>query len=72
MNLTHEQCYEAVRTRNSEFDGAFYTGVLTTGIFCKPSCSSKLPYSKNVRFFESIESAKEAGLRACKRCKPEA
>lgn len=62
--------YSAVREKNSAFDGIFYFGVRTTGIFCRPSCSSKTPKPANVSFFGSVDAAKDAGFRACLRCKP--
>jgi len=54
----------------SVFDGTFYFAVRTTGIFCRPSCSSKLPKAENVTFFSSPKEAEVAGFRACKRCRP--
>ncbi|MEO1084309.1 MAG: Ada metal-binding domain-containing protein [Acidobacteriota bacterium] len=53
-------------------DGLFITGVLSTGIYCLPSCAARKPKAQNVRFFPDEEHAKEAGLRACKRCRPDA
>lgn len=60
----------AVRSRNPEFDGMFYFGVQTTGIFCRPSCSSRSPKRENVSFFATPAEAEVAGFRACLRCKP--
>jgi AraC family transcriptional regulator of adaptative response/methylated-DNA-[protein]-cysteine methyltransferase len=60
----------AVRSRNPEFDGVFYFGVQTTGIFCRPSCSSRSPKRENVSFFETPAEAEVAGFRPCLRCKP--
>jgi AraC family transcriptional regulator of adaptative response / DNA-3-methyladenine glycosylase II len=54
------------------YDGRFYTGVVTTGIYCLPSCSARLPHFRNVRFFRTEAEAKAAGLRACLRCRPDA
>src|SRR6185436_1747831 len=62
--------WSAVRTRNAEFDGVFYFGVQTTGVFCRPSCSSRSPKRENVRFFITPTDAERAGFRACLRCKP--
>ncbi len=62
--------WHAVETRNREFDGVFYFGVATTGIFCRPSCSSKPAKRQNVSFFVSPAEAENAGFRACLRCKP--
>lgn len=62
--------WHAVETKNREFDGVFYFGVKTTGIFCRPSCSSKTAKRQNVSFFVSPLEAENAGFRACLRCKP--
>ena len=62
--------WQAVETKNAEFDGVFYFGVQTTGIFCRPSCSSKSPKRQNVTFFITPTDAEKAGFRACLRCKP--
>ncbi len=69
--LDHAACYEAVRRRDGRFDGRFYTGVTTTGIFCRPSCPARTPKSLNVRFFHHAAAASEAGFRPCRRCRPE-
>lgn len=60
----------AVETKNPEFDGVFYFGVRTTGIFCRPSCSSKVAKRQNVSFFVTSAEAERAGFRACLRCQP--
>ncbi len=60
----------AIIARDKNSDGHFYYGVITTGIFCQPSCTSRPALPENLRFFPSIESAKLAGYRACKRCRP--
>jgi AraC family transcriptional regulator, regulatory protein of adaptative response / methylated-DNA-[protein]-cysteine methyltransferase len=57
--------------RDPACDGKFFYGVKTTGVFCRPSCASRLPRPENVVFYASVESARRAGLRACKRCKPD-
>lgn len=62
--------YAAICRRDAAFDGLFYTGVLTTGIYCRPSCPARTPKLENVRFFAAPEEAEAAGLRACLRCKP--
>ena len=56
---------------NGEYDGEFITGVLSTGIYCLPSCRARKPKPENVQFFETIEQARAAGLRACKKCRPD-
>lgn len=65
-----ELAWKAVQTRDASANGSFYFGVLTTGIYCKPSCSSRQPLRKNVRFYETAAHAERDGLRACKRCRP--
>ena len=60
----------AVREKNRAFDGLFFFGVRTTGIFCRPSCSSKTPKPENVSFFATTTEAQKQGFRACLRCKP--
>jgi AraC family transcriptional regulator of adaptative response/methylated-DNA-[protein]-cysteine methyltransferase len=59
-----------VATKNRELDGVFYFGVRTTGVFCRPSCSSRQPKRENVAFFITPNDAQNAGFRACRRCKP--
>lgn len=66
-----EQCYRAVRGRDARFDGRFVTAVLTTGIFCRPSCPAQTPRPANVRFYPVPAAAQAAGFRACKRCRPD-
>ena len=69
--MDDEARYRAVRSRDPRFDGIFYTGVTTTGIFCRPSCPARTPNRSNVRFFRSAAHAVSAGLRACRRCRPD-
>jgi AraC family transcriptional regulator, regulatory protein of adaptative response / DNA-3-methyladenine glycosylase II len=66
-----DACYAAVASRDRRFDGRFVTGVLTTGIYCRPSCPARTPLRRNVRFFATAAAAQAAGLRACRRCRPE-
>ncbi len=66
-----EACYRAVKSRDRRFDGVFYTGVLTTGIYCRPSCPAITPARKNVTFHRSAAAAQSAGFRACRRCRPD-
>ncbi len=63
---------KAVAERDRAMDGVFYYAVLSTGIYCRPSCPSKRPRCENVVFFRAREAAEHAGFRACKRCKPDA
>ncbi len=62
--------WRAVRENDARFDGAFYLGVKTTGIYCRPSCRARTPKRENTAFFESWAAAEKSGLRACLRCKP--
>ncbi|EQD84017.1 AlkA N-terminal domain-containing protein [Saccharopolyspora spinosporotrichia] len=62
----------AVRSRDARFDGWFFTAVLTTGIYCRPSCPVAPPKPENMRFFPTSAAAQQAGFRACKRCRPDA
>lgn len=61
----------AVRSRDRKADGQFVYGVLTTGIYCQPSCASRPARAENLRFFDAPASAEKAGYRACKRCRPD-
>ncbi len=69
--IADKQAWEAVKRRDRSFDGRFVTGVLTTGIYCRPSCAARHPARDNVRFFATGAEARAAGLRACKRCLPD-
>jgi AraC family transcriptional regulator of adaptative response/methylated-DNA-[protein]-cysteine methyltransferase len=64
--------WDAVAARDRSMDGAFYYAVLSTGVYCRPSCPSKRPRRENVVFFRAREAAERAGFRPCKRCKPDA
>ncbi len=67
---TDDARWHAVLNNNSSADGSFYYAVITTGVHCRPSCTSRLPNRVNVRYFATFEEAELAGYRACKRCKP--
>jgi AraC family transcriptional regulator of adaptative response/methylated-DNA-[protein]-cysteine methyltransferase len=69
--LDLDECWTAVQDRDRAFDGRFVTGVLTTGIYCRPSCAARHPARQNVRFFADGTAARATGLRACKRCLPD-
>ncbi|MFJ5918381.1 DNA-3-methyladenine glycosylase 2 family protein [Streptomyces ardesiacus] len=70
---THEDLrFEAVRSRDARFDGAFFFAVETTGIYCRPSCPAVTPKRHNVRFFATAAAAQGSGFRACRRCRPDA
>lgn len=63
-------CLKAVEERDPSFDGQFYYGVITTGVYCKPSCPSRPALPKNMRFFETCDEAESQSLRPCKKCNP--
>jgi AraC family transcriptional regulator of adaptative response / DNA-3-methyladenine glycosylase II len=67
-----ETCLRAIRSKDPRFDGWFFTGVVTTGIYCRPSCPVVPPKPRNMRFYPSAAAAQAAGFRACKRCRPDA
>jgi AraC family transcriptional regulator of adaptative response / DNA-3-methyladenine glycosylase II len=71
-HLDHDWCLRAFHSRDPRFDGWFYVGVVTTGIYCRPSCPANPPKPQNVRFHPTAASAQLAGFRACKRCRPDA
>ena len=66
-----DDCWSAAIARDRAFDGRFVSGVLSTGIYCRPSCPARHPHRHNVRFFANGAEARAAGLRACKRCSPD-
>ena len=66
-----DQAWRAVMARDRAHDGRFVTGVLSTGIYCRPSCAARHPARANVRFFADGAAARAAGLRPCKRCLPD-
>ena len=72
MHEDFDRCYRAVQSKDPRFDGWFVTAVLTTGIYCRPSCPAQLPLARNVRFFPTAAAAQRVGFRACKRCRPDA
>lgn len=69
--LDPEACYRACATRDVRFDGRFFIGVRTTGIYCRPICPARTPNRENVRFYRTAAAARAAGLRPCLRCRPE-
>jgi AraC family transcriptional regulator, regulatory protein of adaptative response / DNA-3-methyladenine glycosylase II len=71
MRLSSAQMYARMLASDASCDGRFFTGVLTTGVYCLPSCKARKPRPENVRFFPTCESARSAGLRACKKCHPD-
>ena len=70
--LDDAACYRAVRGKDARFDGVFYSGVSTTGIYCRPSCPAITPKRENLTFYRTAAAAQAAGFRACKRCRPDA
>ncbi len=68
---TENQWRQARLARDPRFDGTFYVGVLTTGIFCRPICPAQLPKEENIRYLSSASLAIEQGFRPCRRCRPE-
>ncbi|MFF8034457.1 MULTISPECIES: AlkA N-terminal domain-containing protein [unclassified Streptomyces] len=71
MHTDTERCVRAVRSRDARFDGWFFTAVLTTGIYCRPSCPAVPPKPGNMVFHPSAAACQQAGFRACKRCRPD-
>ncbi|HEY3275612.1 MAG TPA: Ada metal-binding domain-containing protein [Syntrophorhabdaceae bacterium] len=71
MMLDDEACYAALRARNAGFDGRFFVGVSSTGIYCRPVCPARTPKQENCSFYASAAAAEAAGYRPCLRCRPE-
>ncbi|WP_030856428.1 AlkA N-terminal domain-containing protein [Streptomyces sp. NRRL S-37] len=71
MHTDTERCVRAVRSKDARFDGWFFTAVLTTGIYCRPSCPVVPPKAENMVFHPSAAACQQAGFRACKRCRPD-
>ncbi|MEU2227003.1 AlkA N-terminal domain-containing protein [Streptomyces sp. NPDC018347] len=71
MHLDRDHCVRAVRSKDARFDGWFYTAVLTTRIYCRPSCPVVPPKPENMTFHPSAAACQQAGFRACKRCRPD-
>ena len=70
-SLADNDCYLALKARDARFDGSFFTGVTSTGIYCRPVCSVRTPKRENCRFFHHAVQAESAGFRPCLRCRPE-
>src|SRR5579872_7103760 len=68
--LPEPMSWDRSHARQGRFDGRFIIGVMTTGIYCLPSCAARPPKPENVRLFTTEAAARAAGLRACKRCRP--
>jgi AraC family transcriptional regulator of adaptative response / DNA-3-methyladenine glycosylase II len=71
MLLDPIQCRKAILARDARFDGRFFTGVLTTGIYCRPVCPARPPKAENCRYHPSAAAAQADGFRPCLRCRPE-
>ncbi|MEW2493732.1 AlkA N-terminal domain-containing protein [Streptomyces nodosus] len=71
MHIDRERCVRAVQSKDARFDGWFFTAVLTTGIYCRPSCPAVPPKPENMTFHPSAAACQQAGFRACKRCRPD-
>jgi AraC family transcriptional regulator, regulatory protein of adaptative response / DNA-3-methyladenine glycosylase II len=69
--LDRDSCYRALAARDARFDGVFFTGVQTTGIYCRPVCTVKTPRAASCQFYSSAAAAEAAGFRPCLRCRPE-
>lgn len=67
--MTEQEMWEAAKLNEASYDGLFFYGVKTTGIYCRPSCKSKAPKRDNVCFFATAKEARDAGFRPCKRCR---
>lgn len=71
MNPDTAALYNAYASRDPRFDGVFFIGVTSTGIYCRPVCTARTPKAANCRFFDSVEAAEKASFRPCLRCRPE-
>lgn len=71
MHTDTEHCVRAVQSKDARFDGWFFTAVLTTRIYCRPSCPVVPPKPENMTFYPSAAACQQAGFRACKRCRPD-
>jgi AraC family transcriptional regulator of adaptative response / DNA-3-methyladenine glycosylase II len=71
MTIDHETCYRALAARDARFDGLFFVGVTSTGIYCRPVCTARTPGRARCRFFHLAAQAEREGFRPCLRCRPE-
>ena len=71
VELDPDTCHAALRARDRRFDGVFFVGVTSTGVYCRPICPARLPARQRCRFFPRAALAELAGFRACLRCRPE-
>ena len=70
LNLSFEEKYAIIGTKDATYEGLFITAVTSTGIFCRPSCRARKPKRENVVFYHSTQEAIQHGFRPCKICKP--
>src|SRR5690625_2805806 len=71
MRIDPDVCYKALATHDARFDGQFFVGVTSTGIYCRPVCRTRRTKRENCRFFPSAAAAEARGFRPCLRCRPE-
>jgi AraC family transcriptional regulator, regulatory protein of adaptative response / DNA-3-methyladenine glycosylase II len=71
MSLDENAAYDALKSHDPRFDGVFFVGITSTGIYCRPICPARTPRRANCRFFPSAEAAERASFRPCLRCRPE-
>jgi AraC family transcriptional regulator of adaptative response / DNA-3-methyladenine glycosylase II len=71
MELQEDRLYEAITSGDRRYDGRFFTGVTSTGVYCRPICPVRKPKRENMRFYGSAAAAEDAGFRPCRRCHPE-
>src|SRR4030081_2007595 len=71
MKQNSKSLYKALIARDPRFDGLFFVGVTSTGIYCRPVCPVKPPKEANCRFYNTAQEAEQAGFRPCLRCRPE-
>src|ERR1041385_3237422 len=71
VTRTNHTLYRALSSRDPRFDGIFFVGVTSTGIYCRPICPVKTPKAANCRFFDTPQQAEPQGFRPCLRCRPE-
>ena len=71
QDFDKEMMYKAFCSRDPRFDGRFFVGVSSTGIYCRPVCSARMPKIENCSFFDSAAAAEAAGYRPCLICRPE-
>ncbi len=71
MELDQDACYRAISARDPRFDGEFFVGVTTTGVYCRPVCPARTPGPRRCRYFRTAAEAEKDGFRACFRCRPE-